>query len=395
MRKKPRIKLLIVACGIVCFLMTTLLMGPSRMSDPVFHKIVARNGDPYTGAWEQDFEVKTAISQFRVQTRLEGHAARLRIDLEGKTGDQLLHEWPIRRGFTSFSCGKDVHGVYTLRVREDGVTGRYSIEIGERAGSTRWQKSLVLFVSLLAVSGIVTSWQRYRSRVGRPAPALVASRALFLAIGLGLFLLFFYLLLHEGGHALASIVFGNFDLHRSDFFGIFGNPHSGINPAVRLAPWQSAIQSIAGPLLPIVIGYVLFAFWRSRRGTAYRGSSIFVDVFWSFTIVGILVSALGFLIPMTGVGPDTDYSGFANSGFLPRWQANALLLTIVLINACLLCRVVPGLVMLRRRLVLQFAAADKRDVPQRSGAEQGAAPNGGPATSSGNSGVTEGPPSVS
>lgn len=350
MRRK---RLLIAASGMVCFVVVGFLLRPSRMPNPLFRKVVARNGSPYSGTWEETFEVEDPIPRFRVQTNLQGHAADLRIDLERRDGLQFLHGFPIERGFTCFSCGNGARGVYTIRVREDHVTGKYSIEIGGRAGVTRWQKLLVLLVALFAVSGILYFRQRRRIRVGRSAPALAGSRFAFLAIGLGLFVLFFYLLLHEGGHALAAIAFGSFDLSRSDFIGLYGNPHSGVNPEVALADWQKAIQSIAGPLLPILVGYVLIAFWRSRWGTVARGRNVLLDIFWSFTIFTILVSSLGLLIPIIRLSPDGDYSGFVNFIPLARWQADALLLTIVSINVYLLCRIIPHLVKLRRRLIVQ------------------------------------------
>ena len=332
-------------CGIMTFLIVLFVLQPARMPDPFFRKVVARGSTPHSGTWERNFEVENAIPRFRVQTNLRGSAADLRIDLERENGFQFLHGWPIKKGLSRFSCGKDVAaGFYTIRVREDNVTGKYSIEIGGRAGITRWQKFLMLLVSIFALSGALNLWRRHRSRVGRPIPALAGSRSVFLATGIALFVVLFYLLLHEGGHALAAISFGSFDLSRSDFFGLYGNPHCGFNPKVQLANWQKAIRFIAGPLLPTLVGYILFAFWRTKWGTGLRGKSAIVDLFWSVTIFTIFFSHLGLLIPITRLGSDSDYSGFINHIPFARWQADALLLIVALINVYLLFRIVRHLV---------------------------------------------------
>ena len=53
---------------------------------------------------------------------------------------------------------------------------------------------------------------------------------------------------HEGGHALAQIAFGHFDLARSDFWGIHGHPHSGGGMGPQLKSWQRLLISCAGPM---------------------------------------------------------------------------------------------------------------------------------------------------
>jgi hypothetical protein len=349
--KRTRRLWLRVAGGILCFFVIGFLLRPSRMPDPDFRKTVDRGNTPYSGMWEENFEVKRPISRFWVQTNLKGHAGDLRIDIEEESGLQYLHGFPIERGLVRFSCGKDVHGVYTVRVREVTVTGKYTIEIGGKAAVTRWQKLLMLLVSLFAVSGVLSFWQHRRSRTGRPVPVLAGARFAFLSIGLFLFVLFFYLLFHEGGHALASISFGSFDCSMSDFFGLHGFPHSSMNPEVVLTGWPRAIISIAGPLLPILMSYVLFVLWRSRWGTDLRGKSVLVDVFWSFTIFTFLVSCLGLLIPVIHLSSNSDYTSFVNHVPLARWQADGLLLLVVLANGYLLSSIVPHRVILRRRLI--------------------------------------------
>jgi len=50
--------------------------------------------------------------------------------------------------------------------------------------------------------------------------------------------------------------------------------YSGIDPQHRLEAWQEAIQSIAGPLLPSLMGYVLFGIW----GTSFGGGHVISDL---------------------------------------------------------------------------------------------------------------------
>ncbi|HNX34042.1 MAG TPA: hypothetical protein PKM57_05405 [Kiritimatiellia bacterium] len=357
--RTPRIRLYFGAIAILC-LLTLMLLRPSGMSGPVFQRTVDRRAGSATGAWEADFEIRDALPRLCVQTRFEKKAGRLHLDCVDKNGAPLFSNFLITPGVKSFSCGSNVQGTYTLRVREDGVSGWYRIEAASRAGVTRWQKSMAFLLSLLALSAGVEAWQVRRRRRGLAAPAYVSARIARLFLGLGLFILFVYLLLHEGGHALASMAFGSFDLQRSDFFGLSGSPHSGIKPWVKLPAWQGAVQSAAGPLLPILTGYALFAFWRSRRGTALRSRRFIVDVFWSFTLATLLVSPLGLVLPMIGAISDSDYSGFANAGWLTRWQADGLVLACVLINGYLFWRVFPALVTIRRRL--QTGLAQEEDL---------------------------------
>jgi len=174
-------------------------------------------------------------------------------------------------------------------------------------------------------------------------------RTILSRVSVVLLVIFTYLLLHEGGHALASICFGNFDWSRSDFLGLAGSPHSGIRLDVELEPWQKAVQSIAGPLLPVLAGWVLFLAWRSARGKRIRFRSRFGDEVLSITILTLAVSSLGLLVPMAGWARDADYSGFIKNVPVGSWQANTALLLVVLTSMLILVSVVRHLVELGRR----------------------------------------------
>lgn len=242
------------ACGIASFVVVLFLLSPGLFSRPCFRKVIVRD-EPHSGVWEERFQVDRPARRFQVRTRLRGDAENLRLDLERRDGHQVLGFLPIRKGAARFSCGRDVRGVYTVRVRETGVVGMYSIEIGTAARVTTWQIFLIVLVSLFFLTGVVSAWLAYRDRGAPVSGRAAAWRLAFLAYVLALLVLFVYLLLHEGGHALASIAFNNFDIRRSDFFGLHGSPHSGVRGAGEIAGWQRAVQSIAGPLLPILAAY--------------------------------------------------------------------------------------------------------------------------------------------
>lgn len=320
----------------------------SPMPDPFYHKVVRRDS-AHSGTWEESFEVARPIPRFYIQTYGKGSLSGVKYDLRGENDQCLLGDASIRRGHSRLQCGRDIRpGVYTVHVQEDGFRGSYTLEIGTRFGFSWWQKLLFLMICVPSASGAVYAQQKLRQAAGKHAPMLARARYAFWMSLLPLFAVFLYLLFHEGGHALASICFGNFDLGRSDFFGLGGTPHSGIDPRHRLEPWQEAIQSIAGPLLPSLIGYVLFAVWRTRWAEQLRARRFLVDLYWTVGVFLLLFGHFGMLMPVLGLRGDGDYNGFVNNVSLEAWQANALLLLILAVNAWLLYFVARHLWKLRK-----------------------------------------------
>ena len=350
-------RFLIAGIGLTCFLVTFLYIKPSQMTNPLFWKDVNHEDIPHSDEWEEKFKLTTPIPKFHVQTYVEQNDADLRMDLVDGQGYDFLRGLPIKKGYTRFSCGGNVPaGVYTVRVHEANVKGKYRIEIGSKSGVTRWQKFLMLISILFVVSGVLYYWQRTKKHKGQAGRGFAVSRFFFLSVSLAVFVLFLYLLLHEGGHALASICFGNFDLSRSDFFGLWGDPHSGIRSDVQLMPCQTAIQSFAGPFLPSLTGYILFLLWRSGWAKELRKCREVVDLFWTFSLFMLLFPHVGTLLPMFGFRADGDYSGFVNNVPFSQWQANAILIVIAVVNGYMLCRIFPHLLVLKRRLLREQAA---------------------------------------
>jgi hypothetical protein len=165
----------------------------------------------------------------------------------------------------------------------------------------------------------------------------------FHALLLGFVLAFVYLLFHEGGHALAQIAFGRFDLARSDFWGIHGHPHSGGKMGASLQPWQQTLISCAGPMLPVFAGFGLFVLWFSPPGRKLRGLRPMANLYFS-SIVAILVFSEAVCEPAYLLGfisAEGDLVGYAARNGGPVWLVKVCLWSISLISAVILWRVVP------------------------------------------------------
>ena len=344
-------RFLFTGIWLTCALVAFLYIKPSRMSNPVLRKEVVHADTSFSGQWEEQFEVKDPMPKFQVQTYVEQKNADLIMDLTDGQGFDFLRGLPIKKGYTSFSCGRNIQpGTYTVRIHEANVKGKYIIEIGSKGGVTRWQKFLGLISFLLIVSSVLYFRQWTRKNKDQAGRGYVAFRIFFLSVSLAAFAMFLYLLLHEGGHALASICFGNYDFSRSDFFGLFGSPHSGVRSDIQLMPWQTAIQSFAGPFLPSLAGYILFLLWRTNWAKEFRKGREVIDIFWTFSLFMTLFPHVGTLLPMFGFRADGDYSGFVNNAPFAQWQANSILIVIAIINGYILCRIVPHLLFLKRNV---------------------------------------------
>jgi len=356
-RRWVRFVRLAVCLVVLAAIWGLVLYGPGAMPDPFFRKTVRAGAGGPDGAWEETFTIAEPVPCLHVRVSVKGAPTPLRLDLDGEGDIWLLRDLRMSPGHASFSCGRNLPaGTYTLRVHETGATGEYSIEIGSRAGVTWWQRLLVACVGVLAFTGGLSLVYLLRTRAGRSSRALAAAPYAFLAVVIAVSSIFLYLLFHEGGHALAAICFGDFDWSRSDFFGFGGSPHSGVKPGVKLASWQRAVQSVAGPMLPLIVAYLLFIGWRSAWGKRVRGERWAVDVLWSFVLFIFLFSGFGPLLPVFGVAPDGDYNGFVQNIPFARWQANAFFIAIAIVNVCLLVPIIAHFERRRRAWFQDLAA---------------------------------------
>jgi hypothetical protein len=278
----------------------------------------------------------TETSRFQFPSDSPRATQRVRTDL--RQGDvqaelldaagALLVRWTPQSGpyssSSTFGVGKGFRAGtdYQLRVTERNVVGAYKVSLADREGVTLWQRFLALFVVVAVASGLVLAWvhmsSRWQAWRGR------AWRILWLTLVLWLGLV--YLILHEGGHNLALYLFGALDLSQSDMLGLGGHPHGGMLMGAELTGWQCAVVSIAGPALPILVGWALLVVGltpavrrvRARRPAPDLCLSLAAALFL-FTGVALAAQALGIL------SPDGDFRGFVENVALPLWAAKAIL----------------------------------------------------------------------
>jgi hypothetical protein len=273
------------------------------------------------------FQFPSDAPRATLRVRTDLRQGDVQVELLDAAGTLLVRWTPQSGPYSSsntFSAGDGFRAGtdYQLRVTERSVVGAYTVSFADREGVTRWHRFLALFVVVAVASGLVLAWvrmsprwQAWRGRAWRILwPALVASLGLV------------YVILHEGGHNLALYLFGALDLGRSDMLGLGGTPHAGRVMGAKLAGWQQAAVSVAGPALPIVVGCALLILGLTPAGRRVRARRPALDLFLSlatalflFTGVALPAQALGIL------NPDGDFRGFVENVALPLWAAKAIL----------------------------------------------------------------------
>jgi hypothetical protein len=293
-----------------------------------------------TSSASATFTTRRPAEMFHVaiQTKASGEALSISI-----SGDQGCIASASGIKASSFGLGRRIQpGTYTVTLRQEvkGKGGAAVIAGEQPVYVTGWQIWSRTYVGLLVLSGIsVMLWRKS----GNPR-ASACTIAAFHSLLLGLVLIFVYLLFHEGGHALAEITFGRFDLARSDFWGIHGHPHSGGTVGPALEPWQQTIISCAGAMLPTFAEFGLFVLWGLPLGRKLRSLGPMVNLYISAIVAGLVFSEavceplylLGFI---TAEG---DLIGHVTEAGGPVWLVKSLLWSSFLISsAIILWRVVP------------------------------------------------------
>jgi hypothetical protein len=285
------------------------------------------------------FTTTERLEKFHVGVRTKSSDEAVAISISGEEGT-IASASGIQSHI--FGLGRDIPpGTYTVTVHQDrsGQGATVVIAEDELVYLTGWQILSRAYVALLAVSAVFV----VICRKAKNPKNYVASIAAFHALLLGLVAMFLYLLFHEGGHALAQLAFGHFDLARSDFWGIRGHPHSGGAMGPPLAPWQHTVIGAAGPLLPTFVGFALFLLWRSDGGRRLRSSWPMVNLYLS-AVVATLVFAEAVCEPAYLLGLITaegDPIGFASRTGGPVWLVKGFLGGIFLISAYILWQVLP------------------------------------------------------
>ncbi len=277
------------------------------------------------------------VLHVRIQTKASGEALAISISAEhgpiASASGLKTH---------SFGLGRNIQpGTYTVTLRQEieGKGGRAIIAAEQPVYLSGWQIWSRAYVGLLALAGISAMlW-----RGGAHSRVRALSVTSFHALLLGLVLILVYLLFHEGGHALAEITFGRFDLARSDFWGIHGHPHSGGAMGPPLKPWHQPVISCAGPMLPTLVGFGCFVLWGVPLGRKLRSLRPMVNLYFSAIVVSLVLPEavcgpaylLGF---MTAEG---DLIGYVSNAGGPVWLVRTLLWGSILICAVILWRVLP------------------------------------------------------
>lgn len=299
------------------------------------------------GHFEKSFSSTKTITHCYVAIKFAGRGDRVRLTLIGPNG--FSFNGTVVDG-TQFSWGRDFPPDSSILMTVDqdhkhpGVTIFVADQAFVRAGPNGWQILSRVWVVLFAVSGLL-AWANRKS----PYPKRqLLSAYVFKMVTLALTSMFFYLLFHEGGHALVSQLFGGGGFGRSDIWGIHGSPHAG-GSTEYFSPWQRAATSFAGPATPTLVAWLLFTWWRSSRGRSFRSRHTVFDLFLTCLAAFLIFPYALIAGPMmVGLLSDGDWRGFIGNVPGPPWQVYLLLSVSVLVSLFILWRTLPHICVLFR-----------------------------------------------
>jgi hypothetical protein len=297
------------------------------------------------------FTTSKGAGQFHVSARPGARRERLALSFSGSSRESFNGDVTE---FERFGLGNaDRPGTWTVTLRQKtGNGGGIVIISGEKPAPPTglwWPIWPHGFLILLALSGAWASIAR-KSQNLRLRMQTVLTFQIFL---LAFVVVFTYLLFHEGGHALGEIAFGRFDFARADFWGIHGRPHSGGTSGPQLEPWQRALITSGGPMLPIFAGWALFLFWRSRIGRNSRSRRPIVNLYLS-AVIAMLVLPIVLAGCLLGVISDHETQAAISIMPGPSWLGKSLLWGVVLVSAVILWRVVPEIWKVGKAQVLEL-----------------------------------------
>lgn len=322
-----------ILAGIISmWLVASGIVWPVGKED-ILCRLELQRGTPDIAA---SFTTSERLEHFFVVARPEKRGERLSLTITG--GNDFLCKFtaimkPMR---FSFSPGEIPPGTYEAVLKqEDGRLGGRIIISKKEIGLTGWQIWSRAYVGILFISG---AWAGLAHK-SKDKRRRILSSFIFNSLLLGFVLILVYLIFHEGGHALAASIFGQCDWARSDFFGIHGTPRAGLKAGIQVEPWQRAIVSFAGPMLPTLAGWVLFLFWRSRSGRKFRNRNQIVNIYLT-AIVGMCVfpfiAVLGYL---SGLVSDGDWLGFIENVPWPLWLVKTMLWISLFVSGFILWHV--------------------------------------------------------
>lgn len=293
---------------------------------------------PGQASTSTSFTTSRPIPTFHVGARSRARNERLWLSISG--GDGASYNGEVNE-VARFSFGLNLRpGAYQVALRQEAGDRGGLVAIADRtptASVTGWQVWSRMLVGLVLLSGV---WALLARAYGSPG-SRVASSQVFGMLLLCVVMMLSYLLLHEGGHALGQIAFGRFDWSRSDFLGIHGHPCSGGKPGPPLEPWQQAVISGGGIMVPVFAGWLLFLLWRSRAGRRWRSIHPTFNLYLSALVAVSLFSFVVVAGYLPGLITDGDWEGFIRNVPGPLWVIKSILWGMLLVNALILVRVGP------------------------------------------------------
>lgn len=280
----------------------------------------------------------TSETTDRFYVRVCPLAGRERLSLTIQRDDSNLYRGAIE-GSQRFSLGSGIPaGTFTVALSQ--LKGRHGAIVvmtdkePVSTGMTGWQILSRVYLALLGGCAIWVLVSRHSANQYRRVRSARAFQYLFL----GFLAMFLYLLFHEGGHALAQIAFGRFDLSRSDFWGIHGSPHSGGGSGPALEPWKQHLITGGAVILPTLVAVALFLFWRQwLRHRNYPVVRLYVTAIVALFVLPY-IAAVGCLL---GVMNDTHLDAFIALLPGPKWFERTIASGVLLVCVFMLWKVAP------------------------------------------------------
>ncbi|MBX3178870.1 MAG: hypothetical protein KF886_16060 [Candidatus Hydrogenedentes bacterium] len=314
--------------------------GESRQIDALAERAVCElKLAPGETEVSRAFTLPNAIEVFHIGVRVVAEDERLSV-LVHDTRGELVCSATLNRT-TRYGGGRDIppgNYIATLR-QESGAHGGYAVisDRGVVERITGWQVYSRVFLGLVVASAL---WALFARRSER-ARNRVLSRQVAMMLSMAFLAMFMYLFFHEGGHALAELAFGRFDLASSDFWGIHGRPHSGGKPGVALAPWQQGLISGGGFIGPTLAGWLLYLLWITPAGRRLRHAYPAPSLYYAAVLAMALIPSVITPGLLLGLIDDGDWWGFVTHMPGPSWAIQGIVWISLFPNAWILWRIVP------------------------------------------------------
>jgi hypothetical protein len=318
------------------------------------------------------FTTLQTIEQFRVRVCPEANRERLSLSFDFDVGN---YSGTFAKS-QEFGVGRMIPpGTYAVTLCQ--VTGKHGgiVVILDKAtastaptGMTGWQIISRAYLGFLVICGIWAFANRKSSNQRRRTSSALAFHYVFL----GFFVMFFYLLCHEGGHALAEISFGRYDFAKSDFWGIHGHPHSGGTAGPALEPWQHNIITGGAVIVPTLAAWALFVVWwlwlRRRRNPIVR--------FYCSVTVGMLnllyvIIAGGVLL---GIMSNGHFNAFVACIPGPQWFTKTLPWICLLVCIFMLWQIMPEIIRILKAQYIESQKLKQSQEPNESNHPQTSQP---------------------